>query len=126
MFDAILRRAAEEEIVFRDGQKVLTAEDAAQLVSENLGIAFLSMAGALRIAERGAIVRLLQDEELRQQVCLAFRADNRSKLVSEVVRASMRRMGQLKKPPQRVDSTEGTEIRIVPKLAYDNRSGLCF
>lgn len=33
MFDAILRRAAEEEIVFRDGQRVLAAEDAAQLVS---------------------------------------------------------------------------------------------
>jgi DNA-binding transcriptional LysR family regulator len=65
LYDAILRRAAEEEIVFRDGQKVLTAEDAAQLVSENLGIAFVSMTGALRIAERGAIVRPLDDRELR-------------------------------------------------------------
>jgi DNA-binding transcriptional LysR family regulator len=81
MYDAILRRAAEEEIVFRDGQRFLTAEDAAQLVSENLGVAFLSMPGALRIAERGSIVRPLEDRELQLQVCLACRADNRSKLV---------------------------------------------
>jgi DNA-binding transcriptional LysR family regulator len=103
IYDAILRRAAEEEIVFRNGQKVLTAEDAAQLVSENLGIAFVSMPGALRIAERGALVRPLEDKELLLTVCLATRADNRSKLLSEFVRAFMRRLSQIKKPPQRVE-----------------------
>lgn len=100
MYDAIFRRAAEEEIVVRNGQRVLTAEDAAQLVSENLGVAFLSMTGALRVAERGATVRPLADKELQLQVCLASRADNRSKLVSEFVRAFMRRISQVKKPPQ--------------------------
>ncbi len=85
MYDAILRRAAGEEIVFRNGQKVLTAEDAAQLVAENLGVAFTSMTGALGIADRGAIVRPLEDKELLA-VYLVSRADNRSKLVSEFVR----------------------------------------
>jgi DNA-binding transcriptional LysR family regulator len=117
MYDAILRRAAEEEIVFRDGQKVLTAEDAAQLVSENLGIAFLSMAGAHRIADRGAIVRPLADKELRLQVCLASRADNRSKLVSEFVRAFMRRMTQVRKPPQRVDVPDSHIEVLRPRIA---------
>ena len=117
MYDAILRRAAEEEIVFRNGQKFLTAEDAAQLVSESLGVAFLSMPGALRIAERGSIVRPLEDKELQLQVCLASRADNRSKLVSEFVRAFMRRITQIRKPPQRVDPSKEDEKRSGPKIA---------
>jgi DNA-binding transcriptional LysR family regulator len=117
MYDAILRRAAEEEIVFRDGLKVLTAEDAAQLVQENLGVAFLSMAGALRIAERGAVVRPLDDKELHLQVCLASRADNRSKLVSEFVRAFMRRIGQIRKPPQRADRVSSHDIALKPRTA---------
>jgi DNA-binding transcriptional LysR family regulator len=117
MYDAILRRAAEEEIVFRDGQKVLTAEDAAQLVSENLGVAFFSMPGALRIAERGAIVRPLEDKELQIQVYLASRADNRSKLVSEFVRAFMRRITQLKKPSQRAELPNEKDKRIGYRVA---------
>jgi DNA-binding transcriptional LysR family regulator len=117
MYDAILRRAAEEEIVFRDGQKVLTAEDAAQLVSEDLGVAFLSMPGALRIAERGAIVRPLEDKELQIQVCLASRADNRSKLVSEFVRAFMRRITQVKKPSQRAELPNENDKRIGYRVA---------
>ena len=117
MYDAILRRAAEEEIVFRDGQKFLTAEDAAQLVSESLGVAFLSMPGALRIAERGSIVRPLDDKELQLQVCLASRAENRSKLISEFVRAFMRRIAHVKKPPQRVDPTNEQEKRSGLKMA---------
>ena len=112
MYDAILRRAAEEEIVFRDGLKVLTAEDAAQLVQEDLGVAFLSMAGALKIAERGAIVRPLDDKDLHLQVCMASRADNRSKLVSEFVRAFMRRIGQIRKPPQRADTGDSHDIAL--------------
>jgi len=89
MYDTILRRAAEEEIVVRGGQKVLTAEDAAQYVAEDLRVAFVSMTGALRIAERGATVRPIADKELYVQVCLASRADNRSKLASEFARAFM-------------------------------------
>lgn len=117
MYDAILRRAAEDEIVFRNGQKVLTAEDAAQLVAENLGVAFLSMPGALRIAERGAIVRPLADKELHLQVCMASRADNRSKLVSEFVRAFMRRITQVRKPPQKAEAPEGRDKSVGPQVA---------
>jgi DNA-binding transcriptional LysR family regulator len=116
MYDAILRRAAEEEIVVRSGQKVLTAEDAAQLVSENLGVAFVSVTGAQRIARQGAVVRPLTDKELQHQVCLASRADNRSKLVSEFARAFMRRISQVKIPPQSARPMEQTDS-ISPRVA---------
>ncbi len=100
MYDTILRRAEEEGIAVKDGQKVLSAEDAAQLVSEHLGVAFVSMPGAMKIAQQGAEVRPVDDPELVLTVCLASRADNRSKLVSEFARAFMRRIAQVKKPPQ--------------------------
>lgn len=82
----------------------VTDEDisVAHLVSEGLGIAFVSMTGAQRIAERGAVVRPIADKELQTQVCLASRADNGSKLVSEFARAFMRRVSQVRKPPQSV------------------------
>ena len=83
MHDTILHRAAEEGIVVKDGQKFLSAEEAAQLVSEGLGVAFVSMPGALKIQQQGANVRPIDDPALTLRVCLASRADNRSKLVSE-------------------------------------------
>ena len=81
MYDTILRRAAEEGISIRGGQRVLQAEDAAQLVRERSGVAFVGPAGAMRIAERGALVRPISDPALVLEVCLATIADNRSKLV---------------------------------------------
>ena len=96
MYDTILRRAEDEGIAVKDGQKVLSAEDAAQLVSEHLGVAFVSMPGAMKIAQQGAEVRPVDDPELVLTVCLASRADNRSKLVSEFASAFMRRIAQVK------------------------------
>ena len=106
MHDTILRRAAEEGIVVKDGQKILSAEDVAQLVSEELGIAFVSMPGALKIQQQGAHVRPIDDPALTLRVCLASSADNRSKLVSEFARAFMRRISQVRKPPQGVKESE--------------------
>ena len=102
MYDAILRKAEQDKIAAKDGLGVLTAEDAAQLVSENLGIAFVSMAGALKVQQSGATVRPLADKALQLEVFLASRAENRSKLVSEFARAFMRRIEQVRKPPQSV------------------------
>ena len=100
MHDAILRRAHEEDIVVRNGLSFLNAEEAAQLVAENLGIAFMTETGARRIREKGACVRPLNDPELKLTVCLASRAENKSKLLSEFVRAFMRRANQVLTPPQ--------------------------
>lgn len=114
MYDTILRRAAEEGIAVKNGQKVLSAEDAAQLVSENLGVAFVGMPGAMRIEQQGAKVRPINDPSLVLTVCLASRADNRSKLVSEFARAFMRRISQIRKPPEaaKESSTNAGTVQI--------------
>jgi hypothetical protein len=54
----ISRRAAEEGVVYRNNQNVLKADEAFQLVSENVGMAFLTMAGALRTKGPGVTVPL--------------------------------------------------------------------
>jgi DNA-binding transcriptional LysR family regulator len=102
LHDMISRRAAEEGVIYRNNQKVLTAEGAFQLVSENVGIAFLTMASALRTKPSGVTVRPLVDKELRIQLYLASRAENRSKLASEFVRAFMKRIEQVLAPPQMI------------------------
>ena len=99
LHDMISRRAAEEGVIYRNNQHVLTAEEAFQLVSENVGIAFLTMAGALRTKSPGATVRPLVDKELRIELYLASRAENRSKFASELVRAFMKRIEQGLAPP---------------------------
>jgi DNA-binding transcriptional LysR family regulator len=102
LHDMISRRAAEDGIIYKNNQNVLTAEEAFQLVSENVGIAFLTMASALRTKSPGVTVRALVDKELRIELYLASRAENRSKLASEFVRAFMKRVEQVLAPPQMI------------------------
>lgn len=102
LHDMISRRAAEEGVTYRNNQNVLSDEEALQLVAENVGIAFLTMATALRTNRPGVAVRPLVDKELRVELCLASRADNRSKLASEFVRAFMKRIEQIIAPPQMI------------------------
>jgi|HubBroStandDraft_6_1064221.scaffolds.fasta_scaffold198857_2 DNA-binding transcriptional LysR family regulator len=45
---SIFRRAAEEGIAYRNKQNVIAADEAFQLVADNVGVAFLTMASALR------------------------------------------------------------------------------
>lgn len=100
MHDLILRRAAEENIVVNNNQNVFSADEAFQLVQEGMGVAFLTMTSATKSVRPGIQVRPLIDAELRLEVCLSSRADNRSKLVSEFARAFMKRITQVLKPSQ--------------------------
>ncbi|MGD0270711.1 MAG: LysR family transcriptional regulator [Candidatus Sulfotelmatobacter sp.] len=102
LHDLVFRRAAEEGIAYRNNQNVLAADEAFQLVADNVGVAFLTMASALRTKMLGVAVRSLVDKELRVELYLASRADNRSKLASEFVRAFMKRVEQIVVPPQMV------------------------
>ncbi len=102
LHDAISRRASEDGVIYRNNQNVLTADEAFQLVSENVGIAFLTMTGALRAKSPGVTVRPLVDKELRIELYLASRAENRSKLASEFARAFMKRIEQVLAPPQMI------------------------
>ena len=71
---------------------VMTAEEASELVLAHKGAAFLTRGGAWRIARDGVTMRPLAEERLRLVTKLATRADNKSRLVSEFVRAAGRKL----------------------------------
>ena len=79
---------------------VLSAEEASHLVDKGGAVAFLTKAGALRVARNGLVARALDEEDLCLDVHLAARADDNSKLVSEFVRAYVKLLKPVLKPPQ--------------------------
>ena len=100
LHDIIMRRAREENISIRSSQTFLGIEEACQLVNEGLGLAFMTLAASQQITNPHVAIVPLQEPELNVEICLASRADNGSKLVSEFARAYMRKMAQVLRPPQ--------------------------
>lgn len=79
-------------IAARDVHPVMTAEETPELILANKGVAFLTRAGAWRIARDGITMRPLDEEKLRVITKLATRAENKSRLVGEFVRATGRKL----------------------------------
>jgi DNA-binding transcriptional LysR family regulator len=71
---------------------VMMAEEASHLILRGLGIAILSQAEAWRIARNGITIRPLIIEGLRLETRLTCRSDSQSRVVSEFVRAFVRRL----------------------------------
>lgn len=73
-------------------QHVMSAEDAAQMFEEEGLVAFLTRAGAWRVARHGLTMRPLANKKLYIQTALVARSENDSRLLSEVVRALRRKL----------------------------------
>ncbi len=92
-YDSILRIASEEAVQPRLVDHVVTAEEAAQELYAGHGdVAFLSRAGAWRIARNGITMRPLRHSGLTISAKLIARAADSSRLVSEFVRTLKRRL----------------------------------
>lgn len=84
LYDSILRVAADDGISYMSMNNVATAEEAAQLLYAGISeVAFLTRAGAWRIARNGLTMRPLKDARLWLASNLIARADNASRLVRE-------------------------------------------
>jgi len=75
-----------------DVHHFMTAEEASELILAHRGVAFLTRGDAWRIARDGVTMRPLVEERLRLVTKLATRTDNKSRLVSEFVRAAGRKI----------------------------------
>ncbi len=73
-------------------QHVMSAEDAAQMFEEEGQVAFLTRAGAWRVARYGITMRPLANKKLHIQTALVVRSGNDSRLLSELVRALKRKL----------------------------------
>ncbi len=100
MYDSVKRTAAKAEVEPSELHHVTGAEEAVPLILELGGLAFLTPAGAWRIARDGITMRPLAEENLLLVTNLAARADSKSRLVREFVKATAQKMESLRKPAQ--------------------------
>jgi DNA-binding transcriptional LysR family regulator len=100
LYDTLMGIAHAEKIDYRTLSLIMTADEASPMLLRNGGVAFLTRAGALRIARQGLIAKPLDEDGLRLDVHLAARADNSSKLVSEFVRTFVKKLKTVLLPSQ--------------------------
>ncbi len=91
-YERIMKAAAEESVRPISIEHVMSAEEAAQALEDEDRVAFLTRAGAWRVARNGLTMRPLIDEKLMLITALVVRADNESRLLSEVIRAFKRKL----------------------------------
>jgi DNA-binding transcriptional LysR family regulator len=94
-YDRILAVTSEKEIYPSDMCHFTSPEEASALVREHHGVAFLPRTAAWRIARDGITIRPLAEDRLRVVTCLAVRADSKSRLVNEFVKAAGRKFGEV-------------------------------
>lgn len=92
LYDLIQRRARDSKVVPSMLQHFMVPEDAIPLLSDPGTLVIVGKSGALRIARDGLTMRPLEEQALVAKTLLISRADNDSKIVSELVRGFMRRL----------------------------------
>lgn len=90
-YDAIMDLAQREAIHPKDPHHIMVAHEAIQLVSEQMGVAFLTKASALLTNSEGVVFRPLADESMWLETCVVLRAEDCSRLVNEFARSFLRR-----------------------------------
>jgi DNA-binding transcriptional LysR family regulator len=98
IYDSVLGLAAERKISHSKIQHIVIPEEAFPLVADGSCVAFVVKSGALRVARNGVTVRPLKEESLALNTYLASHAEESSKVVSELVRGFMRKLGSFDIP----------------------------
>jgi len=88
----VMRLAEQRRIAPAKLHRIVVPEDAYSLIADDGTVAFVVKSGALRVARDGITVRPLAEDALMLKTYLASRADDSSKVVSELVRAFMRKL----------------------------------
>ncbi len=95
LYDQIQAVASEKEVYPLDIYHFTSAEEASALVREHDGVALLPRTAAWRIARDGITIRPLAENRLRLVMSLAVRADSKSRLVNEFVKAAGRKLSEV-------------------------------
>jgi DNA-binding transcriptional LysR family regulator len=95
LYDQVLRRAEDLGISYRMAHSFLHPEEALPHLSSSEAVVWLTPNAAGSIAYRGIHTRPLLDEQVFLETFIACRADDRSALVNEFVRAFVRKVNQL-------------------------------
>ena len=92
LYDMVQSVSADKGVHPFDIHQFTSPEEASELVREHKGLAFLPRAAAWRIARDGLTLRPLANDRLRLITSIAVRADNKSRLVTEFVKAAGRKL----------------------------------
>jgi DNA-binding transcriptional LysR family regulator len=92
MYDRIMLETERLNLKTLSVQHFISAEEAAQMLDEKNRIAFLTSADAFRTEMHGLTMRPLTNKSLLLRTALVIRADNRSRVLSELTRAFKRRL----------------------------------
>ena len=92
VYDALQRTLSYEAVRPSELQHSVTAEEAASLILQRECIALLTQTSAWRISGERITVRPMRDGRLLLRTFIAARADDQSRVVSEFVRALMKRL----------------------------------
>lgn len=93
--DMVLKLAEVRKIRPAKIQHVVLPEEAFPYVADGEAIAFVAKSGALRLARNGVTVRPLQEDDLVLKTCLVSHKENRSRAVSELMRAFVLKLTNL-------------------------------
>jgi DNA-binding transcriptional LysR family regulator len=99
LYERLVKRADSVGVIPKAKHHVTNAEHAAQLVRHTNGVAFLTRYGASRVAFDGLTHLPLAEPELRVRSVIVARTDA-SRVVSEFVRATVKRVKKLTEPLQ--------------------------
>jgi DNA-binding transcriptional LysR family regulator len=100
LYDDLLHLAREKGVVPAKIKHITAPEEAFPFLADGECVAFVVKAGALLLSRNGVTVRPLATPGLTLRTYLASRADNESKLLSEFVRAFMRKLSDVNKYQQ--------------------------
>lgn len=95
LYDSILEAAQRQNVRAETIQHITAPEEAFPFVADSHAVAFLVKAGALLMARNGVTIRPLTEPSLRLRTFLVSRADNDSKVASELVRSFVRKISEV-------------------------------
>ena len=101
--DAIMDAARHAGIGPKHAHDIITAQQAAHLVSEHVGVAILTKPTALGCCAEGVVVKPLADTSLCFQTCVIMRADDDSRLSNEFARSFLRNYAPQRLPPKQME-----------------------
>jgi DNA-binding transcriptional LysR family regulator len=98
--DRVQKVLAEDQVIPAEIQYFIQPEEAANLLLQRDSLALVMRTGAWRISDGVITIRPLRDERLLLRTYLAARSDEKSRLVSKFVQATIRRLSPPPKQAQ--------------------------
>lgn len=120
VYDSVLQLADQLNVRPSKIQHTVIPEEAFPLIADGSCVAFVVKSGALRVARSGVTIRPLMDDSIRLKTYLVSHAEESSKVVSELVRAFMRKMSSFNKAKEVVAPALGQATNPTQRSLFDD------